>query len=112
MMVWLRFVCACASGQPSSGTGWYDARFFVGPTLGVLQVMPKGGRGRGRGKEEGKQQQIYYGYSKHAPLITGRTVHQILYKEYIGYVRSIHKCCNKSCKCTSHMTYLPPLELH
>ena len=49
MMVWLRFVCACASGQPSSGTGWYDARFFVGPTLGVLQVMPKGGRGRGRG---------------------------------------------------------------
>ena len=49
MMVWLRFVCACASGQPSSGTGWYDARFFVGPTLGVLQVMPRGGEGEGGG---------------------------------------------------------------
>lgn len=52
MMVWLRFVCACASGQPSSGTGWYDARFFVGPTLGVLQVMPKG-EGQGEGEGEG-----------------------------------------------------------
>ena len=49
MMVWLRFVCACALGQPSSGTGWYDARFFVGPTLGVLQVMPRGGAGGGGG---------------------------------------------------------------
>ena len=59
------FVRVLHSGQPSSGTGWYDARFFVGPTLGVRQVTPKG-------EGEGKQQQLYYGYSKHAPLIAGR----------------------------------------